>query len=316
MAHEVESMAYMGDVPWHGLGVPIIDPQDAVHWDRFLVAAGADWEVEKIETVTADTHEPTGHFAIRRKTDGKVLGNVGRKFNPLQNADAFKWFQPFLDSGMAKFECGGSLRDGAIIWALAKVDGVNATVRKGDPISSYILLSHGHDGFHCVRAGFTPIRVVCMNTLRMATGDVDSQLVRFKHTAKLQDNLTALSDVMDLAVQEFHATVEQYKMLADKGINQADVEKYVKKVFDINEEEDNEISTKTENKLARIYELTYNGRGNTGKTYWDAYNGITEHLSYEAGRGESTRLYSLWFGPGAELNKKALEVGVELAQAA
>src|SRR5208282_996578 len=46
----------------------------------------------------------------------------------------------------------------------------------------FILLSHGHDGSLAVRVGFTPIRVVCQNTLSMAHGSAASRLIRCKHT--------------------------------------------------------------------------------------------------------------------------------------
>lgn len=315
--HEVESMAYVGEVPWHGLGTEITKDEDATNPDKFLVAAGLDWEVETIPVVTEDLKQETTHFATRRTTDNKILGVVGGRYRPLQNKDAFNWFTPFLETGDVKFEAGGSLRGGAVIWALAKVD-AQEEVRRNDTIQSYILLSHGHDGLHCVKAGFTPIRVVCMNTLRMAKSHVDTKLIKLRHTASLENNLKNIGEIMNLAVGEFHATVEQYKLLADKGINQKDVEKYVKKVFDItaDEEDEEKIATKTLNKIAKITDLTFNGRGNTGKTYWDAYNGVTEYLSHEAGRNNDTRLHSLWFGDNGKLNKKALDIGTELAMAA
>ncbi|MGH9316833.1 MAG: hypothetical protein ACRD1P_06985, partial [Thermoanaerobaculia bacterium] len=90
--HEIETLAFAGATPWHGLGVPITNPADAVSPERFLAAAGLDWEVEKIPVITADTQQETTHSAIRRKTDGSILGVVGPGYTPLQNKAALRWF--------------------------------------------------------------------------------------------------------------------------------------------------------------------------------------------------------------------------------
>ena len=98
-----------------------------------------------------------------------MLGIVGPRFAVLQNKDAFGWFQPFLDAKEAALHTAGSLRGGSRIWVLAKLNRDPLVIAAGDEVEKFILLSHGHDGRLAVRGGFTPIRVVCQNTLRWRT---------------------------------------------------------------------------------------------------------------------------------------------------
>jgi phage/plasmid-like protein (TIGR03299 family) len=184
-------------------------------------------------------------------------------------------------------------------------------VKGSDPVESYILLSNVH-GIGTVRAGFTPIRVVCWNTLSMAHDSASSKLVRIRHSSKVESNLSTIHEVMDLARQEFLATAEQYRMLANKGVNGADLIKYVKVVMGMTEEKD---TPQSRTKLAEIINLAVNGIGqdNARGTWWGAYNGITEYLSYRQGRNASNRLDSLWFGAGANVNQRAFAEAVRMA---
>ena len=178
-----------------------------------------------------------------------------------------------------------------------------------------IRLSHGHDGSLAVRCGFTPIRVVCQNTLSLAHGSDASRLIRVKHTKDIHENLANIREVMDLANAEFEATAEQYRRLARRSINQADLRKYVKRVLKIESEED--ISARSRNMVEEIVGLAEAGRGNNlpsiRGTYWSAYNGVSEWLTYQRGRSDDNRLNSLWFGDSALTNRHALTVALDMA---
>src|SRR5262245_54850777 len=164
MPHEVETMAYAGQMPWHGLGTAL-EQDDLFDWPNAVVKAGLNWEAELVPLVAADTRAKVEHQAVRRKTDGKVLGVVGPKYTVLQNEDAFKWFEPFLEAKEAALHTAGSLRNGSRIWVLAKLSRDPLVIAQGDEVEKYLLLSHSHDGSLAVRVGFSPIRVVCANTL-------------------------------------------------------------------------------------------------------------------------------------------------------
>lgn len=314
MPANVETMAFAGTTPWHGLGTPLTE-EDLYSWPRACEKAGLAWDVELASLVTADNQAKVESKAVRRTSDGRILGVVGPRFTVLQNKDAFAWFEPFLAAKEASLHTAGSLAEGSRVWVLAKLNRDPLGIAQGDEIEKFILLSHGHDGSLAVRCGFTPIRVVCQNTLSMAHGSTASKLIRCKHTKDIHENLENIRAVMNLANQEFEATAEQYKLLARKSINQADLTKYVKKVLKVNDSE--EIGTRTKNTIAEIIGLCEAGRGNSlpsvRGTYWTAYNGISEFLSYDRGRSQDSRLNSLWFGDSANLNRHALQTALEMA---
>ena len=314
MAHEIESMAYFGNRPWHGLGTAL-EEADLYDWPGASKKAGLDWDVELVPLVTADTHAKVTHKSVRRTRDARVLGVVGPRYAPLQNKDAFAWFQPFLDAREAALHTAGSLRHGSRIWVLAKLNREPLVIADGDTVAKFILLSHGHDGSLAVRCGFTPVRVVCANTLAMAHGDDASKLIRMKHTKDVLENLANIREVMDLANQQFEATAEQYRCLARKNINQDDLRKYVRRVLKAEDEQNS--STRLKNIAEVIARLAEVGRGNElpsiRGTYWSAYNGISEWLTHERGRSGDNRLNSLWFGDGAVTNRHALEVALDMA---
>ena len=319
MAHEIEmigdkaSMAYFGETPWHNLGTPLTT-DDLYDWQSVCVKSGLDWEAELVPLLTADTQAKVEHQAVRRKTDGRILGVVGPKYHVLQNREAFQWFQPFLDAKEAALHTAGSLQEGSRVWVLAKLNRDPLIIAAGDVVEKFILLSHGHDGTLAVRVGFTPIRVVCANTLSLAHRADASKLIRVRHSASVVENLANIRAVMSLANAEFEATAEQYRMLARKSINQADLRRYIKKVLKV---EGDKISTRTMNMMQQITALCEFGRGNSlasvSGTYWTAYNGVNEWLSYNRGHNQQNRLNSLWFGDSANMNKHALETALAMA---
>jgi phage/plasmid-like protein (TIGR03299 family) len=314
MPAEVETMAFFGATPWHGLGTAL-EETDLYDWPRACQKAGLAWDAELVPLVTADTQARVARRAVRRMSDGRILGTVGPRYTVLQNRDAFAWFQPFLDAREAALHTAGSLRQGSRVWVLAKLNREPLVIAPGDEVEKYLLLSHGHDGSLAVRCGFTPVRVVCANTLAMAHGSDASKLIRCKHTKDIQDNLANIRETMSLANAEFEATAEQYRLLARKSINQADLRKYVRRVLKV--EDGKEPSTRMKNVMEEIVALAEAGKGNdlpaVSGTYWTAYNGFSEWLSYQRGHSPQNRLNSLWFGDGASLNKHALEAALEMA---
>ena len=182
-------------------------------------------------------------------------------------------------------------------------------------MEKFLLLSHGHDGSLAVRVGFTPVRVVCSNTLALAHNAVASKLIRLRHSKSLATSLASVRDVMNLANKEFEATAEQYRLLARRDINQADLRKYVRRVLKVDEQE--VPSARLTNQIEQIIGLCESGRGNdlasVSGTYWTAYNGVSEWLGYNRGRSQTTRLDSLWYGEGAAINKFALQTALDMA---
>ena len=314
MAHEVETMAFFGQTPWHGLGTPLAE-EDLFDWQKACVKSGLDWEAELVPLVTADTQASVAHRGVRRKSDGRILGVVGPKYHVLQNQEAFKWFTPFLDAKEAALHTAGSLRNGSRIWVLAKLNRDPLVIAPGDEVEKFVLLSHGHDGSLAVRLGFSPIRVVCANTLALAHRADASKLIRVRHSKSIHENLANIREIMNLANQEFEATAEQYRLLARKSINQADLRNYVKRVLKVDNQ--TTVATRTANLIEQIVRLAESGKGNTlpsvSGTLWTAYNGVSEWLGYQRGNSQQSRLDSLWYGDSASLNQFALQAALDMA---
>lgn len=307
MSHEIETMFYKGETPWHGLGKEV---KEALSSEDAMKQAGLDWTVKRVPLITADgNNTPVNNVAIQRSTDNSILGVVGPRFEPLQNNEAFKFFDPFIESGQATYETAGSLKEGKRIWILAALNKEPIHVKEGDDVKKYVLLSNSHDGSLAVRVGFTPIRVVCNNTLRLSHDNASSMLLRVRHTASMKDSLVKIQEIMNIADANFEATAEQYKALARKNIISTDLENYIKIVF--NSRDSKQFDTLNE----KIVELFESGKGaefHKG-TAWGAYNAVTEFLSYEAGRNQDSRLNSLWYGPSSKTNQIAFEEAIKLA---
>jgi phage/plasmid-like protein (TIGR03299 family) len=314
MPAAVEQMMFVGATPWHGLGNKVdadIGVEDAI------VAAGLDWEVGLKDLQTVDGI-PVSHRATYRKTDGSILGVVGPRYTPLQNKDSFDWFQPFIDAGECGIHTAGSLHSGQKVWVLAQLNRDSSEIVPGDDVSKFILLSNSHDGTTAIRVGYTPIRVVCVNTLAMAHNNKNSQLIRIRHTRSSKNNLEQVRDIMDNINAQFEATAEQFRFLASKNFNQGDIRRYVKTMLGIEGTVDDDIKTRTRNIMDEILALVEGPKQsatNVRGTWWAAYNGYNEYLNYNKGRTEDNRLDSLWFGANANDNIKALEKAMEFANA-
>lgn len=309
----VETMAYFGQTPWHGLGNPI--PQESIYdMQAGIEKSGLGWEVEA-QPLRTLTGLDVPNKAIIRKEDQKVLGVVGPQYTPFQNVEMFEFFQGWLDARVCHLHTAGSLHGGAKIWVLAGINSPNMEVVSGDEVSKFILLSNAHDGKNAVRVGFTPIRVVCANTLRMAHDDKASKLIRVKHSKQVKQNVDKIRDIMDVANQQFEATLEQYCFLAGRQVHLGDLTSYVKIVFGYDKTKDDELSTKAKNVIKKIVDTIDQGIGQDKArgSWWWAYNGVNNYLNYTDSRNADNRLGKLWFGTNAAVNTKALEIAVKMA---
>jgi len=317
MAHEVETAMYSRTPAWHKVGNVLEEPPETI--GDALEMSGLDWEVLERDLYWADNDPDSGyaevntHKALVRSTDDKLLGVVGVKYQPLQNVEAFEFFNTVLESGQAEIEAAGSLRGGKRIWVLAKLKGATADVVKGDPVEAYLLLYNAHDGSLAVGIMFTNVRVVCANTLRAAMWDAEKGRVsnlKIRHTSGLHDSLDAVQKAINCAKQTFEFSLEAYQELAKKKLPIDGLKDYVREVLDVPDDEE-----KMPRAWEKIVELHEAGAGTYIKgvrgTYWGAYNAMTEWLAYERGTDECKRLDSGWFGKSGNLNARALEVALQ-----
>ena len=199
MAANVESMFYVRETPWHGLGTRV---NEALNSEEALTAAGLDWNViqEPIYTETEELIE--GYKANVRDTDRQVLGVVTDRYKIVQNQEAFAFTDELLGEGV-RYETAGSLQGGRKVWLLAHLP--HEYIISGERISPYLVFFNSHDGSGAIKAAITPIRVVCQNTLNLAlstakrswsmihTGDIKGKMQEAKDTLflaeKYMDNL-------------------------------------------------------------------------------------------------------------------------------
>ena len=216
MAANVESMFYVRETPWHGLGTKVLEApasKDA------LQLAGLDWRVLQEPIYTAMEELVDGYKANVRDSDRKVLGVVTDRYRVIQNDEAFAFTDELLGAG-AKYETAGSLQGGRKVWLLAHMP--HEYIISGERISPYLLFSNTHDGSGAIKVALTPIRVVCQNTLNLAlanakrswsmihTGDIKEKMQEAKDTLFLAENY------MDELGKEFEAL--RMKKLTDKQV--------------------------------------------------------------------------------------------------
>ena len=314
MPANVETMFYTGATPWHGLGEKL---ESAPTISEAIEASGLNWEVGTKDLVTKDGYDVPARATYRKDYNG-ILGVVGPRYVPLQNKDAFEWFQPFVDAGECSLHTGGSLSNGQKVWVLAQLNRDPSEIVSGDEVQKFILLSNSHDGTTAIRVGYTPIRVVCVNTLAFAHSHKESNLLRIRHTRSSKTALDNVRDIMDNINAQFEATAEQYRFLASRDFNQADVQKYVKVLLGVDKKAPEDIKTRTQNIMTEILatiEGPKQSMPGVRGTWWAAYNGFNEYLNYTKGRNTNNRLESLWFGQNGTDNNKALQLASEFANA-
>ena len=316
MAHQVESMFAVGATPWHGLGQVL---EEAPTISEAIELSGLNWDVGVKDLFTAEGEDASSLARVTyRKDTGRLLGAVGPRYIPMQNREAFDWFQPFVDAGECEMHTAGSLCDGEKVWVLAKLNRENSEVVPGDEVAKFILLSNSHNGTTALRIGYTPIRVVCANTMAAAHNCTASKLLRVRHTRNAAAALDKIREVMDNINADFNATAEQYQFLARKSVHVGDLEKYVKVCLGLDKKDSEEIKTRSKNIiediLARFHAPRQQLPGIEG-TWWAAYNAYNEYLNYEKGRNANNRIDSLWFGTGVKDNSDALAHAIEFANA-
>lgn len=204
MAANVESMFYVRQVPWHGLGTMV---QEAPTSEDALHIAELDWRVEQTPVFTDEGIEIPGYKANRRNTDGSILGIVSDRYRIVQNTEAFEFTDAIVgetEDGVVKYETAGSLCGGKRIWLLAKMPTKKVL---DDDVEPYMFFSNSHDGTGSIKVGMTPVRIVCANTLAIAlntakrqwstkhVGDMQSKLEEAKLCLRMADSYMANLDV-------------------------------------------------------------------------------------------------------------------------
>jgi phage/plasmid-like protein (TIGR03299 family) len=199
---------------------------------------------------------PNTYATIRTDTS-EVLGVVGGKYLPIQNRDAFAFFDALVGSDEAIYHTAGVLGKGERIWVLAKLP-TYIRVGKNDIVDKYLLLTNSHDGSAVVRAKLTPIRVVCQNTLSAALGGSEQE-VRIRHTVNAQHRLEEGHKLLGLTNQLYAQLDTIFNRMALRKVTEKQLLDYVKALVPSNE--DAKFQTRNENIREAILELHDSGQG-------------------------------------------------------
>lgn len=208
MSANVETMMYVREKPWHGLGTRV---EEAPTSKDAIQLAGLDWTIDSNPVFDAQGNEIKGYKANTRSSDQSVLGIVSDRYTIVQNSEAFDFTDSLIGEGIT-YETAGSLRGGKLIWLLGKMPERYILDDKFEP---YICFTNTHDGTGAVRACMTPVRVVCNNTLNMALsgafrtwsavhrGSVSAKLQEARETLQLADKyLIRLDETADKLANE------------------------------------------------------------------------------------------------------------------
>jgi len=312
MAHMVETMAYAGEVPWHGLGVRV--PAD-LHPTQMLEKAGLDWTVRKVPAYAdvAGERVAVGRSALVRNSDDSILDVVSDDWNVLQNHEAFEFFHDFVANGDMEMHTAGSLRDGQLVWALAKVnDGFE--LFKGDQVDSYLLFSNPHRYGWSIDVRFTPIRVVCNNTLTLSLNTSSKNFVKVSHRRQFDGDM--VKETLGVAKEKLVMYREMAEFLGGRRYTGPKLVEYFKKVFPVagGPEKKKEMSISASKALDVVH--TQPGANFAEGSWWSAFNAVTYMVDHKLGRSQDNRMTSAWFGNGKKVKADALELAVQMAEAA
>lgn len=353
MSHKVETMAYVGDLPWHGLG----DRVDAsIGVPDMLKAAKLDWTVSKRPIMVPqgpttmlqsddeddsdrdEQDEPSDvdpkdftlrvndYYMLVRDKDNRVFGPCGKQYLPVQNEASIGFFEKFAKAGDMTLETAGALDKGKIIWGLAKVN-AGFTLPGGDQVNPYLLLTNPHVWGKSLTIMFTPIRVVCMNTLTMALA-TKGERFRHPHIREFNDDV---QNIACEAVGLAHARAAEFKLgaelMASTGVTDAQAQAFIAQIFspkavnafDIEANEFSVDAGSMSRTASRVEQLIRQQPGaklaSSQGTVWGMFNAVTYYFDHEAGRAADNRLTNAWIGANSATKRKAFELAMEMAEA-
>ena len=310
MPANVESMAYVGEMPWHRQGTKVAEGVTA---QEMLEQSGLNWPVRLFSVFATEKGEKflsaPNHKAVVRMSPNRCpvpLGVVGKRYVPIQNCDAFRFFDPVIHDGTMTFETAGVLGLGERVWVLAKLAGEPLLVGGDDPVERYMLLVNDHTGSRCLTSGFSPIRVVCQNTLTAAMSTMKTS-VAIRHVKSAKARMKELGEIMALAVKTFVSLEKHYNAMTKFQVSPEGAKTYFERVFPGDPAKSETVRT------ARQHVNFFRERHETvpdryRESLWGAYNAVTfwvDHIHVNRSRVQNA-LKSTWFGSGQVTRNRAM----------
>lgn len=325
MAHEIDmtlsrpAIAYIGDTPWHGLGQTMKENEPLEVWRE---RAGLGWTAlatpALFSTGTGEgdsiVEVPNRNVLFRSDTRG-ALGVVGHGYRVVQPEQVVEFYRDLTERHGFRMETLGALREGRVIWALART-GNAMNIGGIDRVDGYLLLSTSFDGSLATSARFTTVRVVCNNTLSAAHGAKAD--VSIAHRSLFDGDAVKVKLGVGDAFTRFR---EEAEVMAGKPVTTRQAIEYFLEVFHGMRAEqivDKQTERTTDKTIERLSTLFIAGPGaelaTAKNTVWGLLNAITRDVDFsERSRSNDGRLMSAWFGNGAAVKEKARSLALELA---
>jgi len=318
------SFASAREIPWHGLGQIV---EGAMTSDEALELAGLNYEVAKAPALAlidkggmpdgSDVVKEVDKTYITYRTDTlETFGPVGEKYEIVQNIDAFAFFDGIVGAGEAIYETAGAIGKGETVFITAKLPGhINVP---GELIEKYLLFRLTHDAKEALNIGFTPVRVVCNNTLNWAMlqgleGGPQNKGVKIRHTASAHDKLRTAQEMLGIANMLTDELGEIWTTMKKQSIVDKDVQDlFMKLILTKDEiEEKSPISQQKVNTLDDMYEYYLVGVGQESivGTKFGAYNAVSGYYqNAKASTNPENLIKSNLFGYNGEKVKTAMKL--------
>lgn len=320
MAHLVQTMAYAGAEPWHGLGNRLPAQQSIEVWQA---AAGMDWQI--LESPVRFMAESAGALGsihsfpeqkvLYRSDNKEALSVVSQRYQVVQPREVLEFYRDLTDVSGYALETAGVLKGGRKFWALART-GQASSLKGNDLVEGYLLLATSCDGTLATTATPTTVRVVCNNTLAIALNGAP-QAVKVPHSTRF--DAQAVKRQLGIAVAQWDGFMYRMRTLAERKVKSHEAMSYFLRVMcDAQPGHVESAGLANERALKRVQAL-YDGQGKGAEldaaknTAWGLLNAVTEYVDHER-RARSTeyRIDSAWFGQGAAIKQRALDTALQL----
>ncbi|MET3018345.1 DUF932 domain-containing protein [Flavobacterium hydatis] len=311
---------------WHNLGQIISDyPTSA----EAIAHAGLDYEVEKRKLFTPRSQEiivnnetihhkieVPNYFSTVRTDNNAVLGVVGKDYQIVQNRDAFSFFDSIVGGDGILYETAGALGKGERIFITAKLPDY-IRVGNDDLIEKYLFLTTSHDGSGSITAAFTPIRIVCANTLNAAMQS-KTNTVRIRHTSNAKQRLEQAHKVMGISDMLSSQMESIFNDWTKVRITDKEVKKLISFALVPNKEvlksiqdgKEDELSTCFTNMVDSAFEYAMSDltqlMDTTKGTVFGAYNAVTGYFQHVRNyKDDEAKLTSLLMGGTGQLRTQS-----------
>lgn len=308
---------------WHGLGTVVQEKPTSA---EAIKLAGLDYTVEKKPIFLQDGSEIPGQFATVRTDNNTPFGVVGARYQVLQNVEAFDFFDAIVGKNEAIYETAGALGKGETIFITAKLPEY-IRVGKDDLIEQYLFLTNNHNGKGVVQAAFTPVRIVCNNTLNAALKS-NKNNIRIMHNSSVKENVREAHKVMGMVNLLKNELETCFNAMAKKPVVDQKLKEIIVSTFaGKNHMEIIANGAKTAGELASLTKFeslisdvyAYAMQSDTQQmettrgTVFGAYNAITGYLqNVKEVKDKESNLVSIIEGSGFEYQQKAFESCVAL----